>query len=126
MYICCLQEVRYKNSGTTSFGNNDEKYKLSYCGNEDGTAGVGILIKRCLAERVLEVVRADGRIIKIKVLLGKTIYHVYSVYAPQSGRTSVKVAGFFYEIGRKRSDIIHTMLRGEGCAFIEKRCKGCH
>ena len=31
-----------------------------------------------------------------------------------SGGTSVKVAGFFYEIGRKRSGIIHTTLLAEG------------
>ena len=35
------------------------------------------------------------------------------------GRTSVKVAGFFYEVGRKRSGIMHTTVRAEGCAFIE-------
>ena len=93
--ICCLQEVRYKNNGTTSFGSNDEKFKLWYCGNADGTAGVGILIKQCLAERVLEVVRTDERIIKIKILLGKTIYHVYSVYAPQSGRTAQEKEAFW-------------------------------
>ena len=69
--IRCLQEVRYKTSGTTSFGSNYEKYKLWYYGNDDGTAGVGILIKQYLAERVLEVVRTDEIVIKIKVLLRK-------------------------------------------------------
>ena len=35
------------------------------------------------------------------------------------GGTSVKTAWFFYEIGRKRSGIIHGTLLAEGCAFIE-------
>ena len=37
----------------------------------------------------------------------------------RSGSTSVKVAGFFYEVGRKRSGILHTTVRAELCAFIE-------
>ena len=93
--ICCLQEVRYKNEGTTSFGSNEERYKLWYCGNSEGTGGVGILDKQCLTERVLEVVRVNDRIIKIKILLGKSVYHIYSVYTPQTGRTSQEKEEFW-------------------------------
>ena len=35
------------------------------------------------------------------------------------GLTSVKVARFFYEIGRKRSGINHSTLLAEECTFIE-------
>ena len=35
------------------------------------------------------------------------------------GRTSVKVARFFYDTGRKRPGIVHSTLLAEGCAFIE-------
>ena len=93
--ICCLQEVRYKNQGTTSFGSSEERYKLWYCGNSEGTSGVGILVKQCLAERVLEVDRISDRIIKIKILLGKSVYQIYSTYAPQSGRTAQEKEEFW-------------------------------
>ena len=32
---------------------------------------------------------------KIKILLGKTIFHIYSVYAPQSGRTTQEKEAFW-------------------------------
>ena len=53
--ICCIQEVRYKNQGTTAFGSNEERYKFWYTGNIVGKNGVGMLEKQELAERVLEV-----------------------------------------------------------------------
>ena len=93
--ICCLQEVRYKNSGTTSFGSNDEKYKL--CGGDVATSGVGILIKQSLAERVLEVVRTDERIMKIKSYWER-LFFTYTQYMhrnrdaqPRKRRPSGKV-----------------------------------
>ena len=86
--ICCIQEVRYKNQGTTAFGSNEEKYKFWYKGNAEGTNGVGLLVKQDLAERVLEVERFSDRVMKIKILLGKVVCHVFSAYAPQAGRTA--------------------------------------
>ena len=93
--ICCLQEVRYKNKGTTSFGSNEEKYKLWYSGNSEGSSGVGILVKHCLAERVLEVERVNERLMKIRILLGKSIYSIYSAYAPQSGLPTQEKEAFW-------------------------------
>lgn len=53
MDVCFIQEVRYKNKGTTSIGANEEMYKFRYSGNETGTNGVGVLIKHELAENVI-------------------------------------------------------------------------
>ena len=71
--ICCIQEVRYKNQGTTAFGSNEEKYKFWYHGNKDGTNGVGILVRQELVERVLNVERYSDRPMKIIMILSKTV-----------------------------------------------------
>ena len=93
--ICCMQDLRYKNSGTTSFGSNEEKYKIWYSGNKDGIGGVGILVQNDLVERVLEVVRYSDRLMKVIILLGKTICHVFSAYTPQTGRPAQEKEDFW-------------------------------
>ena len=72
--LCCVQEVRYKNGGSTTIGTGDEKYKLWYSGNEVGSRGVGIFLCQDLVENVIEVVRFSDRCIKIKIVLGKSLY----------------------------------------------------
>ena len=57
MVICCVQEVRYRGKNTISFGEGDDKYKLWYSGNDDGSNGVGIFARQELTESVIEVVR---------------------------------------------------------------------
>ena len=93
--ICCLQEVRYRNQGSMAIGSNEEKYKLWYSGNEEGTNGVGILVRFDMAEKVIEVERLDDRVMKIKIVLGKVVFHVFSVYAPQVGRAADEKAIFW-------------------------------
>ena len=84
--ICCVQEVRYRGKSTISFGEGDDKYKLWYSGNEDGSNGVGIFACQELTENVIEVVRYSDRLMKVKMVLGSKLYHIFSVYAPQVGR----------------------------------------
>ena len=84
--LCCVQEVRYKNGVSTTVGSGDEKYKLWYSGNEEGTGGVGIFLCEDLVQNVIEVVRFSDRCMKIKMVLGKCVYHIISAYAPQVGR----------------------------------------
>ena len=84
--VCCVQEVRYRNQGCTSIGSNDEKYKFWYSGNGEGTNGVGVLIRSELAENVIEVVRINGRIMKVRLVLGESVHQIFSIYAPQVGR----------------------------------------
>ena len=93
--ICCIQEVRYKNQGTTAFGSNEEKYKFWYSGNSFGTNGVGLLVKQELVERVLEVERYSDRLMKIRMVLGKAVCHVFSAYAPQAGLTAQQKEDFW-------------------------------
>ena len=83
--VCCTQEVRYKNIGCRVFGSNDEKYKLWYSGNKLGEHGVGIMIKYDLSEDVIEVERFDNRMMKVKMVLGRKVVQIFSIYAPQVG-----------------------------------------
>ena len=84
--VCCLQEVRYKGAGTRSIGTNEEKFKLWYAGNENKTNGVGIMVKHDIVENVLEIKRSSDRLMRIKIVLGKTVVNIFSLYAPQAGR----------------------------------------
>ena len=84
--ICCLQEVRYKNEGCITFGSGDQKYKLWYAGNDQSSNGVGIMMKQGLAERVIEVNRHSDRLMSLKLILGDTVWNMFSLYAPQVRR----------------------------------------
>ena len=96
--ICCVQEVRYRGGSAMSVGDGDEKFKFWYGGNDAGTNGVGIFASQRLAENVIEVNRCSDRMMKVKIVLGKTVYHVYSVYAPQVGRSTREKEEFLEEL----------------------------
>ena len=53
--VCCLQEVRWTGEGARFIGVMGRRYKLWWCGNDDKTGGVGILVKEELCEKVVEV-----------------------------------------------------------------------
>ena len=84
--ICCIQEVRYKNEGCNVIGDREQKQKLWYKGNAEGTGWVGILMKHEMAENVVEVSKHSDRLISIKAVFGDSIWHYFSLYAPQVGR----------------------------------------
>ena len=94
VYKCCLQEVWYRGAGATSIGTKEEKYKLWYSGEEGGENGVGIFIKYELAKDVIEVERFGERMM-VKMVIGKTLYHIFSVYAPQVGRSEDEKVEFW-------------------------------
>ena len=48
---------------------------------------VGICIKSELAGSVIEVERFGDRLMKVKMVLGKTVFLIFSIYAPQVGRS---------------------------------------
>ena len=59
---------------------------------------MGILVQHDLVERVLEVVRFNDWLMKIKILVGKTVCHIYSAYAPQVGRTAQEKEAFWEKL----------------------------
>jgi hypothetical protein len=93
--VCCVQEVRYKGSGTTTVGGGEEKYKFWYSGNKDGRGGVGIFVRYGLVEDVVQVVRTSDQVIRIEMVFGGRVYRIFSVYAPQAGRGAHERNVFF-------------------------------
>ena len=92
--ICCVQEVRYKSNSTTTIGAGGNKYKFWYSSSNSGANGVGILLSHELVENVIEVDRFRDRMMRIKMVLGKVVYHIFSVYAPQVGRPAEEKEDF--------------------------------
>ena len=63
----------------------DTRYKLYRCGNDKGTAGVGVFVAEEWIEKVFEVQRLSDRIIFVKLIVGQHMVTFLSVYALQSG-----------------------------------------
>ncbi|XP_019255116.1 PREDICTED: craniofacial development protein 2-like [Nicotiana attenuata] len=79
--IACVQETRWAGSKAR----NADGYKLWYSGVVKGKNGVGILVDRDLRESLVEVRRANDRLMFIKLVTGEFTLNVVSVYAPQAG-----------------------------------------
>ena len=92
--ICCVQEVKYKGEGCRMFGDGEERYKFWWSGGK-GEDGVGILIREDLVEDVLQVDRINPRIIKMKIVMGRKVANIFSVYAPQVGRPQDEKEAFW-------------------------------
>ena len=108
--VCCIQETRYKNKSCTVIGSNNENYKLWYSGDQAGEHGVGIMVKHELADDVIEVVSYDSRCMKIKMVIGRKVVQVFSVYARQIGRPAQEKEDFW----EKRKDEIVRIPQSEG------------
>ena len=108
--MCFLQETKWKGEKVKWFGD----YKFYYKGQDrekkegrkeasetvqrekegkvekkkkkTAEAGVGVMIEKELAERVIEVVNVNERIIVVKLEWNGRILHAISAYAPQKGR----------------------------------------
>ncbi|XP_019229266.1 PREDICTED: craniofacial development protein 2-like [Nicotiana attenuata] len=79
--IACVQETR----GKGIWARDVDGFKLWYSGSAGGKDGVGILVDRDLRELVIEVRRANDRLMSIKPVVGGFTIHVISAYAPQVG-----------------------------------------
>lgn len=125
--ICCVQEVQYKNEGTTVFGSGEEKYKFWWSGEKERAGGVGVLVKEDLIENIIEVVRVTSRIMKISIVIGKKVGHIFSVYAPQVGRPQEEKEAFWGrlddEAGKVASESI-VVVGGDLNGHVGRRREG--
>ena len=64
-----------------------EGYEIWYCGSDSKRNGVGIIMKKDLVDRVVEVWRSSDRMIGLKLELDGVIINIISAYAPQKGCT---------------------------------------
>src|SRR6478735_648249 len=74
---------------------DDKRYKFVWVGNRKGEAGVGVLVAERWLEKMIEVKRVSDRIIVVRLLLGKSILNLISVYAPQVGRSNLEKEEFW-------------------------------
>ena len=83
--FCCLQETRWTGETARTIGSEGKLFKVYYKGCKKGTAGVGIMVAERWINKVIEVKRFTERIMLLRVLIGKTVVCLVSVYTPQAG-----------------------------------------
>ncbi|ESO12156.1 hypothetical protein HELRODRAFT_158621 [Helobdella robusta] len=74
--VAALQEIRWKGEGTRFKGAKGERYKL-WWKRDDGTGGVGVMVREELVEEMLEVRRKSNGEIVVVMVFGKTDLKVY-------------------------------------------------
>ncbi|XP_066971908.1 craniofacial development protein 2-like [Macrobrachium rosenbergii] len=78
----CVQEARWKGSGTREMGNG---YKLYYSGSREGRNGAGIIVNNNWKKKVVEVKRVNDRLLKIPIIIEDKVTNIIAAYAPQVG-----------------------------------------
>ena len=76
-------------------------------GNNDGMGGVGVLVKKELCEKVVEVQRKSDRVMTVVMALEEEVVRIICAYGPQSGRTGAKKKLFFNDL-RSEWDLHNT------------------
>ena len=71
--VCCLQEVRLIGQGVGMLGMKGRRHNLWGSGKGNGVVGVGVIWKKELCEKVMEVRRVSGRVTAV-VLFLKRMY----------------------------------------------------
>ena len=103
--ICAVQEVRYKGQGNRMFGDGEERYKFWWSGGESKIGGVAVMVRENWVENIIEVVRIDERMMKVKMVCGKEIISFFSTYAPQQGRTDEEKEEFREKLTNEIADV---------------------
>ena len=117
--VCCVQEDRYKGGGATTIGSGEKKFKFWYSGCMEGGGGVGVLVRHELAGGVVEVKSFNHRVMKVKIVIGKVIYQVFSVYAPEVGRSEEEKSEFWEKLEDEVAGI-----SGEECVIVGRDMNG--
>ena len=93
--ILCIQDTKWKGNSARQMGNG---YKLLYSGSNTKANEVGIIMNKDMADKVVEVERYSDMIMRVKLSIGKGIWNVISVYAPQAGRNWEEKETFVEEL----------------------------
>ena len=93
--ICCVQESRWKGCSARLISAKGFKYKFIWSGENSGFGGVGVLLNENWIDKVISVVRLNYRIMSIRILVGKSIINIFSVYAPQTGLSVAEKDSFY-------------------------------
>ena len=83
--FCCLQKTRRSGESARKMG----AYKLFWMGFEKGIHGIGMLVADKWIEKVLDVKCVSERLMVVRVIMGRSVLNLISVYAPQTGWSKV-------------------------------------
>ena len=91
-------EVRWRGQGARFVDIKDRRYKLWLFGKNDEIRGVGILLKKELREKVLEVRRKSDRVMAMVLAFEEEIIKVVCAYGPQVRRSDREKDQFYNEM----------------------------
>jgi hypothetical protein len=131
--VCAVQETRWKGEAAKFVGAKGRRYKLWWKG-DDGTGGVGVMVKEELMNKVVEVRRKSAEVrrksagvIVVVMVIAKVMVRVISGYAPQQGRMEEEKDQFYddvsEEIGQAASDEF-VMLLGDLNGHVGANAEG--
>ena len=114
--FCCVQETKWKGESAMELTTDKAKCKFIRSGcDDDGTAGVGVLVAEQWFDSVREVRSVTKRLMIVKVTIGKLVMNLISVYAPQAGRSADEKEEFIFLLQKVLSSIDDR----EGMIFAE-------
>ena len=77
--------LKIRDGSARMLGAIGRRYKFFWQGCNKGTAGVSVFIAERLIDRVVDVVIVTGRIMYVKLVIGKQIVNIVYAYALQVG-----------------------------------------
>ena len=104
--ILSIQETKWKGKSARKLG---EGYKVYYTGESTRRNGVGIILHPDLQENVTEIQRISDRLMGLKFVKDKRVWHIISVYAPQQGCSEEEKEEFM----EKLEEYLERIPRGE-------------
>ena len=93
--MCCPQEMRWRGHETRFMGVTGRRYKFWWSGNKEETEGVGIMVKKELCEKVVEVRRKSDRVMTLVLAFEGKLVRLICAYGPQNGRALVEKDQFY-------------------------------
>ena len=91
----CVQETKWKGNCSRQLS---RRYKLIYTRESTKINGVGIIVCKDLADKVVQVKRKSDRLIKVQVIIRDRIWNIISAYAPQVNRPQEEKDAFLEEL----------------------------
>ena len=88
--FCSPQETRWRGESARKMG----AYKLLSMGCEKGIHDVEMLVADKWIGKALDVKRVSARLMLVRVIVGRSVLNVISVYAPQTGWSEVEKVEF--------------------------------
>ena len=82
---------------------------------------MGILVRENVVEDVIQVERINSRIMKIKIVMGKKVGNIFSVYAPQVGRPEAEKEAFWGMLDDAKTVAESEVLLDLNCRIGEDR-----